>query len=167
MRIISGDLKRQRILPPEDKSTRPLRDLVKESIFNLLEHSRKIKIKLENSEVLDLFSGSGSFGLECISRGSNTITPIFDDETLIPTRANSRQSRLEITIEQTPDFSRLYIEDNVSPLHQPLFVCSICLDDSNENVKTLLCGHKFHKDCIEEWLNREESCPMCRIEFNL
>ena len=61
----------------------------------------------------------------------------------------------------------LYIEDNVSPLHQPLFVCSICLDDSNENVKTLLCGHKFHKDCIEEWLNREESCPMCRIEFNL
>ena len=73
MRIISGDLKRQRILPPEDKSTRPLRDLVKESIFNLLEHSKKIKIKLENSEVLDLFSGSGSFGLECISRGSKNV----------------------------------------------------------------------------------------------
>ena len=73
MRIISGDLKGQRILPPEDKNTRPLRDLVKESIFNLLEHSRKIKIKLENSEVLDLFSGSGSFGIECISRGAKKV----------------------------------------------------------------------------------------------
>jgi len=73
MRIISGDLKGQRILPPENKSTRPLRDLVKESIFNLLKHSKKIKIKLENSEVLDLFSGSGSFGLECISRGSKNV----------------------------------------------------------------------------------------------
>ena len=73
MRIISGDLKGQRILPPENKSTRPLRDLVKESIFNLLKHSKKIKIKLENSEVLDLFSGSGSFGLECISRRSKNV----------------------------------------------------------------------------------------------
>ena len=84
-----------------------------------------------------------------------------------PIRDIHPSQELSIIIDNNPDFSRLYIEDSVSPLHQPLFVCSICLDDSNENVKTLLCGHKFHKDCIEEWLNREESCPMCRIEFNL
>ena len=103
----------------------------------------------------------------CISRASNTITPIFEDETLIPTRANSRQSRLEITIEQTPDFSRLYNKQTVSPLHITSFTCCICLDDDLENTKTLLCGHMFHQKCIEEWLQKEESCPLCREEFEL
>jgi 16S rRNA (guanine966-N2)-methyltransferase len=74
MRIISGDLKGKKIYLPQDKSTRPLRDLVKESIFNLLEHSNKIDIKIKNSNVLDLFSGTGSFGIECISRKSKMVT---------------------------------------------------------------------------------------------
>jgi len=44
--------------------------LVKESILNILEHSKDSNIKLNNSLVLDLFSGTGSLGLECISRGA-------------------------------------------------------------------------------------------------
>jgi len=74
MRIIGGNLKGKKILMPIDKNTRPLRDLVKESIFNLLIHSKKIKFDIRNSQVLDLFSGSGSFGLECISRGADKVT---------------------------------------------------------------------------------------------
>ena len=74
MRIIGGNLRGKKILMPVDKNTRPLRDLVKESIFNLLVHSKKIKFEIQNSQVLDLFSGSGSFGLECISRGANRVT---------------------------------------------------------------------------------------------
>ena len=50
----------------KNSKTRPLKDSVKESIFNILVHSPKVKIKLENSSVLDLYSGVGSFGLECI-----------------------------------------------------------------------------------------------------
>ena len=73
MRIISGNLKGKKISQPIDKSTRPLRDLVKESIFNLLEHSNKLNIKIKDSNILDLFSGSGSFGLECISRGAKKV----------------------------------------------------------------------------------------------
>ncbi len=73
MRIIGGKFKGKKLLLPIDKKTRPLRDLVKESIFNLLENSNKYKIILKDSEVLDLFSGSGSFGLECISRGVKKI----------------------------------------------------------------------------------------------
>ena len=73
MRIISGNLKGKKINLPVDKNTRPLRDLVKESIFNLLEHSNKINIKIKNSNILDLFSGSGSFGLECLSRGASKV----------------------------------------------------------------------------------------------
>tara|TARA_B100000767_G_C19578803_1_gene456391 strand:+ start:255 stop:806 length:552 start_codon:yes stop_codon:yes gene_type:complete len=73
MRIISGNLKGKKINPPKDKLTRPLKDMVKESIFNILEHSNEINHKIENSIVLDLFSGSGSFGLECISRGAKYV----------------------------------------------------------------------------------------------
>ena len=71
MRIISGKFKGKKIDPPQDKLTRPLRDLVKESIFNVIEHSNKIHIDITKSVVLDLFSGSGSFGLEAISRGAD------------------------------------------------------------------------------------------------
>ena len=73
MRVISGNLKGKIIQNPTDKNTRPLRDMVKESIFNLIQHSKKINFSIENSKVLDLFSGSGSFGLECISRGANFV----------------------------------------------------------------------------------------------
>ncbi len=74
MRIIGGKNKGKKILLPVDNNTRPLRDMVKESIFNLIEHSNKFNISISNSIVLDLFSGSGSFGLECLSRGAKFIT---------------------------------------------------------------------------------------------
>ena len=74
MRIISGDFKGKKILLPKNKQTRPLKDLTKESIFNIINHSNLININLKNSNVLDLFSGVGSFGLECLSRGASTVT---------------------------------------------------------------------------------------------
>ena len=73
MRIISGRFKGKKLLLPKDKNTRPLKDLVKESIFNLLEHSKKMNVNLKNSTILDLFSGSGSFGIECLSRDSKHV----------------------------------------------------------------------------------------------
>ena len=47
--------------------------MVKESIFNLIIHSKKISTNIFKANVLDLFSGVGSFGLECISRGANNV----------------------------------------------------------------------------------------------
>ena len=74
MRIIAGQLKGRKILKPSDSKTRPLKDLVKESIFNIIKHSKKLNINIENSSILDLFSGVGSFGLEALSRGANHVT---------------------------------------------------------------------------------------------
>ena len=74
MRIISGEFKGKKILQPKDKLTRPLKDIVKESIFNILEHSNLFLFKIKKAKILDLFSGSGSFGLECISRGADHVT---------------------------------------------------------------------------------------------
>ena len=68
MRIIAGSFRGKKILTPNDIKTRPLKDLTKESIFNIIKHSNKFKIDLEKSIILDLFSGVGSFGIECLSR---------------------------------------------------------------------------------------------------
>ena len=73
MRIIGGTFKGVKIFEAFDKNTRPLKDLVKESILNILEYSKDSRINLNNSLVLDLFSGTGSFGLECISRGATKV----------------------------------------------------------------------------------------------
>ena len=73
MRIISGYLRGRNISQPNNQLTRPLKDLTKESIFNILKHSNLITINLEKSKILDLFSGVGSFGLECISRGASKV----------------------------------------------------------------------------------------------
>ena len=74
MRIISGDFRGKKINQPKDIKTRPLKDLTKESIFNIISHSNKMNINLKNSNVLDLFSGVGSFGIECLSRGARYVT---------------------------------------------------------------------------------------------
>ena len=73
MRIISGSNKGKKLIIPKDKTTRPLKDMAKESIFNILTHANYINFHLKGSRVLDLFSGIGSFGLECISRGSKFV----------------------------------------------------------------------------------------------
>ena len=73
MRIISGYFKGKHIFQPNDSKTRPLKDLTKESIFNIINHSNKFEINLQGSNVLDLFSGVGSFGIECLSRGAKEV----------------------------------------------------------------------------------------------
>ena len=73
MRIIGGDYRSKKLFLPKNQKTRPLRDLVKESIFNLIDHSKKINTNLKDSLVLDLFSGSGSFGIECLSRKAKKV----------------------------------------------------------------------------------------------
>ena len=73
MKIIGGNLRGKKILNPTDKSTRPLKDMVRESIFNIIEHSKNEYVELNNAKVLDLFSGTGSFGIECLSRGARKV----------------------------------------------------------------------------------------------
>ena len=73
MRIIAGLFKGKKILEPKDITTRPLKDLAKESIFNIIKHSNKFKIDISSANILDLFSGVGSFGIECLSRGARKV----------------------------------------------------------------------------------------------
>ena len=79
MRIISGTLKGKSINFLKNKNTRPLKDSVKESIFNILNHSNLIKTDIQNSNILDLYSGVGSFGIESLSRNAKKVTFIEKD----------------------------------------------------------------------------------------
>ena len=106
MRIISGNSKGKKILEPKDLNTRPLKDLTKESIFNILTHSNKFNVKLKNSNVLDLFSGVGSFGLECLSRGSSDLTFVENYNIVLPIL---KKNILNLKYQD----SSIVIEDNI------------------------------------------------------
>lgn len=64
MRIIGGTMRGTKLYTLEGENTRPTLDRVKEALFS------KINFELQDAVVLDLFSGSGSLGLEAISRGA-------------------------------------------------------------------------------------------------
>jgi 16S rRNA (guanine(966)-N(2))-methyltransferase RsmD len=72
MRIIGGMYRGRRFNPPSFFKARPTTDFAKESLFNLINN----QIDLENSRVLDLFSGTGSISFEFMSRGSEYICSV-------------------------------------------------------------------------------------------
>ncbi len=79
MRIISGKLKGKKLSYINSLNTRPLRDYVRENIFNLISHGKKIKLDLNKANILDLYSGVGSFGIECLSRNVNKVVFVEKD----------------------------------------------------------------------------------------
>ncbi len=72
MRIISGKFKGRRLEISSKLSARPTTDFAKEGLFNLLNN----RIDFEDIRVLDLFAGTGSIGIEFISRGCKEVVAI-------------------------------------------------------------------------------------------
>lgn len=68
MRIVSGSAKGQNIQAPEGLNTRPVTDKIRQALFNIWQFD------VPESRFLDLFSGSGSMGLEALSRGAQQVT---------------------------------------------------------------------------------------------
>ncbi|WP_373898491.1 16S rRNA (guanine(966)-N(2))-methyltransferase RsmD [Haloimpatiens sp. FM7315] len=64
MRIIAGEAKGRKLLSPEGMNTRPTLDRVKESIFSIIQN------KVYATRAIDVFAGTGSLGLEAVSRGA-------------------------------------------------------------------------------------------------
>ena len=72
MRVISGSVRGRRLKTPENYDIRPTTDNVKESLFNI------IQFDIEGRRVLDLFAGTGQLGIECLSRGAESV--VFIDQ---------------------------------------------------------------------------------------
>ena len=73
MRIIAGSRNRLKLLSPQDNTTRPITDRIKETLFNLLRND------VEDAYVADIFCGTGSLGLEALSRGAKHAIMIDQD----------------------------------------------------------------------------------------
>lgn len=66
MRIIAGEARGRRLKSPDTKGTRPVTDRVREAVFSTIGNW------VVDSVVADLYAGSGSFGLEALSRGASS-----------------------------------------------------------------------------------------------
>ena len=92
MRVIAGTAGGIRLLAPEGTGIRPTSDRARESIFNSL-HSRSA---IQESEVLDLFAGTGALGIEALSRGAKKATFVDNShESLELVKENLKKSGLE------------------------------------------------------------------------
>jgi len=95
MRIIAGKYRGRKLLPPASDLTRPITDRVKQSLFDILQP------RIEGSRVYDCFAGTGSMGLECLSRDATAVTFFEADRSAL--------SRLQRNIEAIEEKDRATI----------------------------------------------------------
>ncbi len=94
MRIIGGKYKGLRLIPPNGSKIRPTSDRLKESIFSIIT-SNKYMINIQSCNVLDICSGTGSLGIEALSRGAISVYFIDIDHRSI-NLVNKNISKLKI-----------------------------------------------------------------------
>ena len=79
LRVIGGTARGRKLRSVPGDTTRPITDRVKESLFNIL------SADIEGSCLLDLFAGTGSVGIEALSRGAEFVRFIDKHHTAIKT----------------------------------------------------------------------------------
>ena len=96
MRIISGKHRNKKLFFSKNLKTRPLKDNVRENIFNILMHSKSFEVKIQKSYILDLYAGAGSFGLECLSREASKVYFVEKDkDAIINLKKNIKNLKFE------------------------------------------------------------------------
>jgi 16S rRNA (guanine966-N2)-methyltransferase len=96
MRVIAGELKGRRLVAPRGMHTRPTLDRVKEALFSIL-------CDVRDARVLDCFAGTGSLGIEALSRGAAHVTFIEPDRAaLTALRRNLATLQLETVVRILP-----------------------------------------------------------------
>ena len=183
MRIIAGTFRGKKILEPKDNITRPLKDLTKESIFNILAHSNKFEVDLNNSNILDLFSGVGSFGIECLSRSAKYVVFAEKYKAVLPVLKKNLQSLksiknyeiIEKDIYNNNFFSNLDKKFDVIFLDPPYRDKNLNLllnDIKNEDILNkkgilIIHRHKDEKDLIPDKLKviEEKKYGLSKIIF--
>ncbi|MBQ5568708.1 MAG: 16S rRNA (guanine(966)-N(2))-methyltransferase RsmD [Oscillospiraceae bacterium] len=90
MRVITGTARGRKLREPTGRDIRPTTDMVKESVFNI------IQFKTEGARVLDLFAGTGQLGIEALSRGAAECVFVDkSEEALKLVRENLKTTGLE------------------------------------------------------------------------
>ena len=183
MRIISGKAKGKKIISPSDKLTRPLKDLTKESIFNILEHSNLFESRIKDANILDLFSGVGSFGLECLSRGASSVMFVENYHKVLPIlkknienlefNADSKISSIDLFDEQPLNFMKkkfdiIFMDPPYKERKLPnLLEKLISLNLLKKEGIFIIHRHKKEKDIFSKNFNilKEKSYGISKIIF--
>ena len=90
---------------------------------------------------------------------------IINNNTSLENNNNNDISNKKITnkdiLKQLGSYKRINIDDDLIKCKSS---CPICLDNykDKEYKRTLKCGHTFHKKCIDKWIKKHNSCPICR-----
>ena len=148
MRIIGGKFKGKKLLEPKDKETRPLKDLTKESIFNIINHSNKFSINIKKAYVLDLFSGVGSFGIECLSQGASHVTFIEKYEGVLPIlkkNLNNLKSEIGYEIIETDILNKFQFK-SLKLRYDVIFLDPPYKEQALENILNKIIENKTLKD---------------------
>ena len=150
MRIISGKFRGLKLQPPVDFSIRPTSDRLKESLFSILE-SNKYNIKIENSNVIDICSGTGALGIEALSRGAKLIYFIDKD----PKAINILQKNIsKLKIDYKDETCIKIIRDDASK----------ALQNIKNNFDIVLIDPPYNSNVIEECLVKLKQYNL--INFN-
>lgn len=96
MRVVAGEFRGRKLKAPAGRTTRPMTDRVKETLFNILGARWSSPGRLPPFPALDLFAGSGGLGIEALSRGAASCVFIESDRASLATlRENLRTLGLE------------------------------------------------------------------------
>jgi 16S rRNA (guanine966-N2)-methyltransferase len=148
MRVIGGKFKGKRLIEPKDKETRPLKDLTKESIFNIINHSNKFSIDIKKAYVLDLFSGVGSFGIECLSQGASHVTFIEKYKGVLPIlkkNLDNLKSEIKYEVIESDILSELEFQ-NLKLKYDVIFLDPPYKEKALENILNIIIENKILKD---------------------
>lgn len=132
MRVISGTAKGHKLYTSEGLHTRPTTDKIKESLFNIIAYD------LPECKFLDLFSGSGSIGIEALSRGAQKA--VFVDESDI----------CKQIIEKNLNFTKLY--EKAIILKRDILLAISYLHCTNEKFDIIFMDPPYDKGLIEPTL---------------
>ena len=114
MKVIAGKHKGRKINIIVDKTIRPTRPMVREAIFSILSSGEFVDIQgndiIEGATMLDIFSGSGSFSMEALSRGASSVLLIDKDRKHLNLAKENIESINELEKAQfiCADIERLY-----------------------------------------------------------
>ena len=134
MRITGGELRGRRLYTPKSASIRPMRDQVRAAFFNI------ISDLVSESRFLDLFAGTGSVGLEALSRGASHT--VFVD---------SAREAVQI-IER--NLQNLDLRDRATVLHQDVIAALERLHSRGERFDITFVGPPYGQSLAHQTLER-------------
>jgi len=140
MRVIGGIYRSRLIDMPKGVEIRPTQDKVREAIFNILGD-------ISGKVVLDLFSGSGAFGIEALSRGASKSTFVENNIRCVQTIENNLDN-----LQIPPDRYSIIKGNALRAVYG--------LDEAGEKFDVVFMDPPYHRDLAKNCLINLDSCDI-------